>query len=492
LLQALLFGVGAIWVARVAGILVGLVVLPVLFRRLEPSELGIWLLFGQACALLQLLDFGLKAVLTRRIAMATGSAHDFSGDGVHWVATGWRLSRWLAAGVLVAGVIIGFPMILPLDLAHVSRGEAWSAWIMLCLASAVVVGSGWLGSVIAGAGQVGPDVLLLAGGTVLAAFLQVAVAAAGGRLVWLAAATLGSSLVYPWVARHFVHRQLPLAMAGGEWRREMVASMQSPALRLWLTTIGGFMIMRTDQFVIAYALGSDQIPRYQAAWQIVMTLHGVAVAIATASSVFVSKLWVAGRMEEIHRLVRTGLHLGLAMFSCAAAVLLTCGDLVFGLWLGPGSFPGRALIAVLCVTFWLETQHVIVAIASRATDDEPFAPWALGAGVLNLVLSVWLVGPLGVIGVALATTLAQLATNNWYAVYRGSRRLNMRISDHVLKVLLPGFAVLALATSAAWTARRLAGEGGIAGLVAATASALAVWSVVAAVCVRGRTSRATA
>jgi len=68
----------------------------------------------------------------------------------------------------------------------------------------------------------------------------------------------------------------------------------------------------------------------------------------------------------------------------------------------------------------------------------------------------------------------------------------MRISDHVLKVLLPGFAVLALATSAAWTARRLAGEGGIAGLVAATASALAVWSVVAAVCVRGRTSRATA
>jgi O-antigen/teichoic acid export membrane protein len=492
-LQALLFGVGAIWVARAVGITVGLVVLPVLFRHLGRAELGIWLLFGQACGLLQLLDFGLKPVLTRRIAMATGAAHDFSGEGAHLVATGRFLSQWLAAGVLVIGLIIGMPLILPLDLATVSPAEAWTAWTLLCLASAVVVWSGCWGSVIAGAGQVGPDVLLLAGGTVVAAVLQACVAASGGGLLPLAAATLASSVGYAWAARTFVHRRLPAAIAAGSrWRRDLVASLRSPALRVWLTMIGGFLILRTDQFVIAYALGSEHIPSYQAAWQIVMTMHGVAVTIAAASSVFVSKLWVAGRMEEIHRLVRTGLHLGLGMFSCAAAVLLTCGDLVFRLWLGPGSFPGYALLAIFCLTFWLETQHVIVALASRATDDEAFAPWALGAGALNLVLSVSLVGPLGLIGVALATMIAQMATNNWYAVYRGSRRLRMGVGGHVRDVLLPALAVLVIAISAAWTSRRLAGGEGVAGLLAAIASVGALWALLAAVCLRSRPARVAA
>jgi O-antigen/teichoic acid export membrane protein len=460
MLRGVIFGVGSMWVARIAAITVGLVVLPVLFRTLGRAELGVWLLFGQAGIFLQLLDFGFKSALTRRIAMATGEHHDFTGEGADLVATGRSLARWLAGGVLIAGLLIGPPLILPLDLGSVSIADAWVAWAFLCLASACTIWSGNWGSVLAGSGHVGWDVALLSATVVLTALAQVALVLSGVGIVGLSAATLAVMLSYAFTVRAVVGWLLPSALAAGRTRRPgLVAELRGPALRLWLTTMGAFCILRTNQFFIAYGVGSEHLPVFQAGWQVVAAMAGVAVTIASASSVFISKLWVAGRLDEIHRLVRIGLHLGLGIFSCGVAVLLVSGDLVFGILLGPGAHPGKALIAILCFTYWLEAHHVIIACASRATDDEVFAPWAIGAGVLNLLLSLALVGPLGVVGVALATALAQLATNNWFVVYHGLGRLRMGLVAHLIQVFLPACGVLLIASGVAWGCRRVLGEG---------------------------------
>jgi O-antigen/teichoic acid export membrane protein len=475
MLRGIFLGVGSMWLARIAAIAVGLIVLPVLFRTLGRAELGVWLLFGQAGIFLQLLDFGFKAALTRRIAMATGENHDFSGEGAELVATGRGLGRWLAAGTLVAGMMLGPPLILPLDTGPVAPLEAWSAWALLCLASACMVWSGNWGSILGGAGHVAWDVGLLSAAAVVTALVQVVLALGGVGLVGLSAAALGVALFHALVIRLTVRRMLPAALsAGRRLRPDLVASLRGPALRNWVTMLGAFLILRTNQFFIVYGVGSEHLPAFQATWQIVLTMHGVAVAIAAATSVFISKLWVAGRMAEIHRLVRIGLHLGLGIFTCGAAILVTCGDLVFALWLGPSVDPGATLTIILCATYWLETQHVIIAAASRATDDEVFAPWAIGAGVINLALSAALVGPFGVVGVALATAVAQLCTNNWFAVYHGLGRLRMGLARHAAEVLLPALLALAAACLIAWGARRLVGDGHALLVIVAAAVPLAL------------------
>ena len=61
--KRILFGAGAAWFSRGLQVLLGLILLPVLFRTLPKEELGIWLLLGQSWATLGLLDFGFGVTL---------------------------------------------------------------------------------------------------------------------------------------------------------------------------------------------------------------------------------------------------------------------------------------------------------------------------------------------------------------------------------------------------------------------------------------------
>src|SRR6266566_9641167 len=68
------FGAAASWFSRGVTILLGLVLMPVLFRYLPKEELGVWLLLGQSWAAMGILDLGFGITLTRRIALAKGKS----------------------------------------------------------------------------------------------------------------------------------------------------------------------------------------------------------------------------------------------------------------------------------------------------------------------------------------------------------------------------------------------------------------------------------
>jgi O-antigen/teichoic acid export membrane protein len=97
---------------------------------------------------------------------------------------------------------------------------------------------------------------------------------------------------------------------------------------------------------------------------------------------------------------------------------------------------------VFCVMLTLETQHFILATCARSTEDERYAVTALLAGVLTVGLTWWLVGPLGLLGVAAATMIAQMLTNNWYAVYRPMVRLQLSPREYFRRVVLLWAATL--------------------------------------------------
>ena len=68
------FGAAASWFSRGVTIMLGLVLMPVLFRHLPKEELGVWLLLGQSWAALGILDLGFGVTFTRRIAFAKGKS----------------------------------------------------------------------------------------------------------------------------------------------------------------------------------------------------------------------------------------------------------------------------------------------------------------------------------------------------------------------------------------------------------------------------------
>ncbi len=458
--RRIFFAAGAGWLNRFIAIGLGLVFTRVLFAKLVREEQGLWLLVGNSTAFLAMLDLGLLPTLTRRIALACGrnkggAAAELDEGSRREIAdlftSGLHLYRVLAAVVFVLGTGAGLLLLSRLHFEQVSPHRAYLAWIILSAGYALNVWAQPWGCLVNGMGLVGWNTVLAMVLNTLTVAVQLAVVYCGGGIIAMASVAAVGAVVNrqaTFTLLRWMHPQI--FGLRGRWDGAAVRSMMSPALRAWITMLGGFLILQTDQYFISYFMTTKALPEYQAAYQIVMNMYAFAVLFATSSSVYISHLWQAGDLERVHGLVRRSLRLGLFLMACGVAWLVVAGRPIFDLWLGAGHFVGYPVLLTFCAMASLEAHHVIISSCSRATEDEAFAAWAIGAGILNLIFTWLLIRPLGLWGVALGTMLAQLLTNNWYASYRGLRRLRMSLWRHVETVLIPVALVFGAALAAGW------------------------------------------
>jgi O-antigen/teichoic acid export membrane protein len=162
----------------------------------------------------------------------------------------------------------------------------------------------------------------------------------------------------------------------------------------------------------------------------------------------------AGALSEIHQITLRNARLGLSIMAAGVAFLLVAGGEFIELWLGKGNFVGHNVLLVFCIMLTLEAQHSILAYSSRATEDEKYAPFSFAAGILNIIFTWILIKPLGVLGVAMGTMLAQMLTSNWYAVYRPMVRLRLNFGVYLRQVVGLWATVLLFCIGLSWSAKK--------------------------------------
>jgi O-antigen/teichoic acid export membrane protein len=374
-------------------------------------------------------------------------------------ATGRAIYRYLTVGVFVVAWTTGFVFLGQLNLVELDYRTVWIAWTVLCFSHALGVWAAMWSCLLPGTGHVGWDGLIGIAVQVTTLVAQIVAVLFDGGLITLATIAAIGAVVNRYTVIMFMRRREPdLFRLEGHWDQALFRSMLRPALKAWATGLGAFLILKTDQYFIAYFKGASNIPSYQTAYQLVTSLMTLAMAFAQASQVFISQMWQTGQITEVHRIVQRNLRFGLIIMAAGSACLLVVGEELMNLWLGPGHFIGYPILAIFCVMLFLEAQHSGVVYASRSTEDEAFVIWAIGAGVLNLLLTWWLIKPFGLLGVALGTMLAQMLTNNWYAVYRGLWRLQIPLRNYLGQVLLPALLIFLLAALVASCSRLLLGK----------------------------------
>lgn len=448
------FAVGVTWLSRFVSIALGLVLIPVLFRNLGDEELGVWFILGQSSAFLILMDMGLAPTLTRRIAFAKG----LSGEDVSTqlndqskariadlIATGRRIYGVLVVAGFGIGWVLGFAFLYQLDLETLEFSTVVLAWTVMCTGYAITIWASVWTSLLQGVGQVGWDGFFAMLVNIFVQVTQIVVVLLGAGLLTIAVVAAIGAVVSRMAALVFIKRRHSyLLSTRGKPSLDLFRSMLKPSLKFWATGLGGFLILKTDQYFIATFEGTASLPDYQAAYQVLMNVMILSMSFAVASHVFVSHLWEAGARDEMRAIVLRNVRNALTVMGVGVVTVIIAGQDLFELWLGPGHFIGYPILIVFATMLFLETQHSAIAAASRATEDEPFVYWALGAGILNLCLTYLLIHPLGILGVALGTLFTQLMTNNWYVVWRGLSRLEISLFHYARTVLLPVAAAVSL------------------------------------------------
>jgi len=460
------FGAAATWFSRGVTILLGLVLMPVLFRHLPKEELGVWLLLGQSWAAMGILDLGFGITLTRRIALAKGKSGGdpnapLTPETLREIAdlteSGRRIYHAMSAGVFVVSWAAGFFYLRNLQLHDISHTTVWLAWTILCASQACAVWATVWTCLLQGVGYVGWDALIASFITTLTLTAQIIVVLCGGGLIALATVATIGALAQRWLIRWLARVRRPELFAlRGRWNREVLRGMPSLALRAWLTAVGTILVQNTDSFFIASMRGAASIPAFRAAFLVVLNLHMLAGVFASSSAVFVSHLWQAGQIAEVQRIVQRNLRLGLSIMLCGGAAILAAGESLFDVWLGPSNYVGWGVVIIFVATFVLEQQTFIISTGCRATEDEAFAGVMMTGGILKLLFAFFFTQRFGLVGLAGATLVAQLLTAHWFVIYRGLRRLQFGFNRYVVSVLIPCTLVFIVACGLSFFAATLA------------------------------------
>lgn len=411
------------------------------------EELGIWFIISQSAMFVGLLDFGFGPTFTRRIAFAKSLstsdpkaplAANSKTELSALVGTGRILYRYLSVAVFVIAGITGAFFLTSIDIDAINRDQVLVAWSLLIFSYSINTWAGFWNCLLAGMGYVASVGFIGTGFQLASTLTNITIVLLGGGLLELAAATCVFNILSRQFTLWYIRKKRPeLNDLHGKWDRNLFHGALKPSFLCWLTSLGSFLILRTDQYFIASFKGPAELPAYQAAYSFFYNLNLLGAAFSGATAVYYSHLWRGGEIKHLRALVLRNLNIGVSIVLVGGISIISTSPALFDIWLGSGNFVGNPVLVVFGIMLALETQHNTFAQATRATEHEVFAPLSLGAGLLNLALTWHLIGNLGLLGVALATLISQLTTNNWYCVYRGHRRLNMSFKTTVFHSYIP-------------------------------------------------------
>jgi O-antigen/teichoic acid export membrane protein len=179
-------------------------------------------------------------------------------------------------------------------------------------------------------------------------------------------------------------------------------------LYVLLLNAGARLSFETDALVIGAFLGVGSIPFYAVANSLVVYLMDFVIAIAAVVSPMATKLNTERDVEQLRGMLLRWSKVALSLSIMAGLFLIVLGPRFIGWWIDPSyERPSGQVLQILMISSLVFLPVRGVALPILMGIGKPRTPTIafLVAGVLNLGLSVLLIGPLGLAGVALGTAI---------------------------------------------------------------------------------------
>jgi O-antigen/teichoic acid export membrane protein len=381
---------------------------PYAVRRLGTGPAGVWLLLGSVTGYMGLLELGIVPALMQRIASALGKDNRAALNetvstavvlmtgmmllGLQFVWFAPAIAGWLqlpagfsgqavtAIALAIAGVSLRMPL-APFQavlLGCQRQDRCNQLWIVLALTKALAI----VVLVTLGVGVVG-----------LVAMEAIAHLAAGGLQIY------------------WVRRELPMLRLGIlNVRARHAIDLLSFGIPVTLAGIAVLIVEQTDKLVIGASLPIEQVTLYSAAWKLYVLAYSVPTILIQALSPVLAHLHGAGESGRLRTaFFRMTKYSGALALPMAASLGMSAGW-ILDFWMGP-SFAGvYPVVAVLVCGFAVTSLNHAGHSVLFATNRVHRRLWVYDApqALLNLALSLCLVRPLGIVGVALGTLIPAL------------------------------------------------------------------------------------
>lgn len=447
----------------------GFIRVRILLSFLNEVEAGIWFLLLNFLGYITLLDFGVGVTLARNISFAIGGKfpqnwivgqerQHFSkqkvvtADLIASVARLYQIFSLVGVSTIGGLGIFFFPLVV-----H----QPWSIELSITWLLILVAGGLSILTITPSATLLGQQKLhyqqMVSGITRILGFtLTIIVLYLGLGIVGVAFAVMFEYLIR-WILCWWLVRKLNPFLKSeirGCVQTPLVKSLIGPSLRMGLITTASTLILQTDNLIISLHLGPEKITPYAIAFQLTQILLSVALTFPAPMVALSAQAFAENATERLKTMLGNSLKYTLSFLVLGAGILFFSSEEIIDIWVGSGYFVGTSLMMLLLLVMLLEAHTIVHLRLITASDQIPFTPWYIVAGILNMVISYWLVGLWGWHGVVVGTIISQGLTVYWYVPYFTQRYLSIGFKEYLTWLVKPVigliFVVLSLGTLTIW------------------------------------------
>jgi len=400
------------WTAFAVAAVVSFLLSPFIVHRLGNSAYGTWVLLGSFVGYLGLLDLGVRGAVTRYVANQHAA-----GDHQSTSATVVAALRLFAGVALVTLVIAGLVALLLDDLFRIPPDLLHEARIVVLLSGGAVASSlvgGVFAGIIVGLHRFDVDSAVEIAITLLRAAAVVVALQAGYGLVALGVIQFTVSVLRGGLAFILARHLYPeLSLGGVGPTGHATRQLLSFSLFSSLIQLSGMIIYYTDSIVIAAFLPIGFVTYYAIAASLTDYARQVVAAISRVVQPRTSAALATGGIEAVRAVVLSVGPTATLVTVPMAITFLLRGKRFLDLWMGPAYGPlTDQVLLVLAFPVWLAGGRLVAAAAVMGINRHQLLAIAIATeAVANLGLSVLLIKPLGLVGVALGMAIPSTIVN---------------------------------------------------------------------------------
>jgi O-antigen/teichoic acid export membrane protein len=197
----------------------------------------------------------------------------------------------------------------------------------------------------------------------------------------------------------------------------------------------------TDNLVVGACVSAASVTFYSIGGTLIEYIRQLTSSLVTMFLPLASKLEAEGQRQKLQNLLIKGTNAALAAALPVEVALLFRGPTFIRLWMGSqyATESGRVLQILLLGHILSVTTHTSANIAYGMGRPKPMVLWRVGEAAANLVLSIILVGRMGISGVAWGTTVPSLFISLFFFPRFVSKMVGLRVSTYLRRSWLPPF-----------------------------------------------------
>jgi O-antigen/teichoic acid export membrane protein len=418
----------------------GFVMIPITLRYLGKEEYGLLVLVGAIAGYVSLSGLGIGAAIMRSVAEARSAAS--SSNLSSTISTAFFFYLFTSILGLAATLLLIHPLPhffqVPQDKVGLSQAllliSLTGAWATFPLS--VYTG------VLTGRERFDLTNLLQAGQAIVWLLAGVLVLWSGGRLVAFLVTRTATSLLFALAGAWLAHRELPsLRLSSKMVRLSELRHLLSFGIFVFCVHVAVQVTQQADAIVIGVFLPLGTIAVYNIGLRLSEIAREIPAQLGRLLPPVIVGLDRGTQPEELRTAFEESTKWILAVALAAATPLIAFAEPLIRAWVGEGFSRAALVVYILCiggiVSIGQSPASYILMFKGR---HKLTAGLALADCVPNLILSIILIRPLGIVGVALGTTLPIFIMNIFVNVPLACRLIDMPVRRLLRGAVLPALA----------------------------------------------------